>query len=325
MLEILERIIPIILLCCLGILLRYKKTFSEESIHNIKKLVINIALPAVLFKTFLVMEINREDVFLSIAIIILLLLFFIAGRSLNKISWLAHTLNPYLSTSFAYGLLGIPLFSIVFGEENLGVISIFGLGHELFVWLFYYTVLRLELTNKKINPLVWMGFFKSPIGISILLGVIINLLGLNSHFYTNHLLIGLCNTLTYIGSMATPLILITIGYGLKLKKSYLLLSLRFVVIRLVIVFDIGYLYKLLIINRIVILTPIFNYAYYTFLLLPPLFSLPIFLSKKEGTIKDSTKESGPSMEVLANHTIVLCTLISLIGFILLAVDYSFRA
>lgn len=58
--------------------------------------------------------------------------FFLIGFFINKFKPLYHPMNPFVSSAFCFGLLGIPLFGTVLGSENLGKISILGVGNELF-------------------------------------------------------------------------------------------------------------------------------------------------------------------------------------------------
>lgn len=279
MFTIVEKILPIILLCSVGFMGRRKEWFDWRLMTGVKRIVINFALPAVLFRTFLNMDFQKEYFLLSIAMVVLLLLLFGAGKIINLSEKLFNNLNPYLTTGFAFGLLGIPLFSIVFGEENLGALSIMGFGHEMFVWFIYYTLLRIEFRDEGFSKDLLKGFMKSPLVISVLLGFIFNVLGFTGLFGSNVILKGIDATLAYMGSMATPLILITIGYGMKLDGSYFRQSIGFVLMRFTVVFTVGYSFKFLVIDRILAPTAMFNYAFLTFLLLPPLFSMPIFVGE----------------------------------------------
>lgn len=60
--DIINRVLPILLLISLGYFLRRRNFISENSINDVKKLVVNLALPAVLFLSFL--QIELEIIFL---------------------------------------------------------------------------------------------------------------------------------------------------------------------------------------------------------------------------------------------------------------------
>ncbi len=303
--EIVSKVIPIILLISLGYLIQAKGIVKQSTIDEMKKVVINISLPAILFMTFLSMELKKEYFLVIITIFIMLGVFCLVGGSLNRIEGIAHPLNPFITSGFAFGLLGVPLYSTVFGAENLGKFSILGVGHEVFMWFAYFTALKIRFKNTKFSIGDIEGFLKSPIILSIILGVTFNILSFEIWFQESSLLKGLYGTLKYLANLATPLILIIIGFGLKFNKEYMKQSLRFLIVRMGVILTVGYIFKYMLIDRIITPEPLFNYAYFTFLILPPAFSLPIFVGEYS---TDEHKE-------IANNTVVLSTLISIIIYI----------
>lgn len=308
MFEILGKVMPIILLFSLGYFIRKKDLVSQENMDAIKIIILNLALPAVLFKTFVAMEFKIEYIMISFLIIILLYIMLLVGKVLNKYKGISHKINPYISTGFCFGLLGIPLFTIGFGEANLGVFSVIGLGHEIFAWCILYPILNFDLNNEKFELKQMVELLKSPIVLSILIGILFNLTGLKRLFFENKLFGGIYDTLEYLGSIATPLMLMIIGFGLKIQSKHIIQTLKMVLIRMVVTLGVGYLFKVIVINQLIEVTPIFNYAYLTFLILPPLYSLPIFVGAS-GTRED---------EELANNVVVVYTMLSLVLFVLIA-------
>lgn len=306
MADIFARIIPILLLISIGRYFRYKGTFQQSSIDEIKHFITNVALSAVLFIAFINMELRAEYFLVFVIVFILLILLFFSGFMLNKIQKINHPLIPFAVTGNSFGLLGIPLFTTVFGIEHVDKLSILGVGHEFFIWLVFITVLRVKFREEKISLAVMKDVIKSPLIISIALGILFNITGLGTFIQENPFSKGFYITLQYLSNLATPLILIIIGYGLKFDKRYMKESVRFLLIRMILVFMIGYSFKMLLIDRILPPDPIFNYAYFTFLILPPPLSLPIFM----GTY--STREH----EELANNVVVVSTVFTIALYIL---------
>ncbi|WP_432662172.1 malate permease [Wukongibacter baidiensis] len=304
--EIISKVIPIILLISLGYLVQVKGILKQSTIDEMKKVVINISLPAILFMTFLGMELKKEYFLIIITTFIMLGVFCLVGGSLNRIKSIAHPLNPFIASGFAFGLLGIPLYSTVFGAENLGKISILGVGHEAFMWFVYFTALKIRFKNARFSIDDIKGFLKSPIILSIVLGIALNILGFEVWFQERALLKGIYETLKYLANLATPLILIIIGFGFKFNKEYMKQSFRFLMIRMGVILAVGYTFKYMVIDKIITPEPLFNYAYFTLLILPPAFSLPIFVGEY------STSEH----KEIANNTVVLNTLVSIIIYIL---------
>ncbi len=303
--EILSKTLPILFLIFFGYLLQKRKFISENAIDDLNKIVIQVSLPSVLFVTFLNMSIGREHFFLVMITVVLLVSFYLSGTLLNKIKRIAHPLIPFMVTGYAFGLLGVPLFGTVFGIENLDRISILGVGHEFFMWFGYLVVLKAKLGGERFSYESIKNFFKTPIIISIVLGVLFNLIGVDPFFQQNIVLKGIYTTIEYLSNLATPLILIIIGFGLKFNRRYMKQSAVFIILRLLVAFTIGYSIKYMVIDRFVSPDPIFDYAYFTTLILPPPFSLPIFVGEYSS---EENKE-------LANNTVVLGTVVSVVIFI----------
>ncbi len=306
MTEVISKVIPILLLIGFGYYLQVKKIADKHTMAMVKKAVINIALPAVLFITFKNMDLRLEYFFISVTVFCMLILFYFVGSALNMVKAMHHTVLPFLTTGYSFGLLAIPLFGAVYGIENLGIISIFGVAHELFIWFVYLTLLKGKLGGQRFTMEIVRKFFESPIILSILIGLFFNLTGWNRFFGSNFLLIGVERTLSYMAATATPVILIVIGYGLHLEHSYMKISYKLLVIRLFVTLTVGYLVKLAIIDPI-IGTPgeLFNIAYFTFLIMPPPFSLAIFVGEY------STEENM----IISNNTTVISTVASIVIFL----------
>jgi len=304
MFEVISKVLPIILLTMSGLLMKKFDFIGEETIGGIKKLILNICLPSTLFVTFLNLNLQMEYLVLMVFMMVLFFLLYITGGALGRFFNYKSGMSEFFSTGFAFGLVGIPLFSIVFGEENMGLYSVMGLSHEIFVWFIYFPVLSMKLGGKRDGNSA--GVFKSPLNISVFLGVLFNVMGLGTIFQGNFLLAGMIGTLRYLGSVNAPLILICIGYGMNFDKTYMAESIKLSVIRVITTFSVGYIFKWGVLDRIgAIDGEVFSYSFFTLIVLPPIFSLSLFLSKY------GRKEQE---QVISNAT-VHCTILSMVLFV----------
>jgi len=141
LIDIINRIAPIVILLFIGKLLSKKNVISENTVAEIKKLVINLALPAVLFTSFLNIELQPNYLwFLPIIIIYCLLLYFL-GVVLQRVFKTKSKYFPFLITGFEYGMIGVSLFGAAYGLDHLGKLAVVDLGQEFFIWIFYVGVL----------------------------------------------------------------------------------------------------------------------------------------------------------------------------------------
>lgn len=306
MADIVVKLIPIILLISLGIYIKYKNILKQDTVDEVKVFIVNFSMASVLFITFLHMELEREYFLIFFITFILLNVLYFIGTIVNKIECIYHPLTPFITTGFSFGLLGVPLYSIVFGFENLEKFSILGVGHEFYIWIVFYTLMRSKFSDEDFSMKEITMMIKSPLIISVSLGMIFNLIGLEALIQGNVIVMGVLTTLESLASLATPLILIIVGYELRFNKKYMLQSIKFVILRMIIVLAVGYAFKYMVINHIIPYDLMFNYAYFTFLILPIPLSMSLFVGAY------TTKEYG---ELISNTT-VLNTIVSIAIFIL---------
>jgi len=212
--QILSRILPVFLLLGLGYWIRQANFLPEATLEDLKKITVNLALPAVLFVSFL----NTELKLAYLAIFALTFLVCVGllwlGKFLKKQRDIPHPYFPFLMTGFEYGMLGISLFGSVYGLENIGYIAVMDLGHEIFIWFVFLALLLKERQGIQGAGQLVRAFFKSPVVIGILLGIALNVAGVQQFLYDFPITAGLMTTLQYLANLTIPLILIIIGYGI---------------------------------------------------------------------------------------------------------------
>lgn len=305
--DIISRIIPIVLLISIGSFMRYKKALKEETVYEMKKFVVNYCLSAFLFITFVNIVLKKEHYYITIITIIMQCAFFGISLLLNKIKSIHHPLLPYVTSGTAFGFIGIPLFNAIFGAENIDKFSILAIGHEFYLWLVLYAQMSIRLGKNEFSIKSVLALFKTPTVISITLGILLNILGFNTIIKTNGVLKGIYTTIEYLSTLSIPLIIIIIGYGLKINEKYMKESTKLLLVRMAVMLIIGYAFKYFIIDNIIQPDAIFDYAFLTFLITAPPLSLPLLVSMY------STKEN----EELANNLIVLSTIVTIALFVVL--------
>lgn len=296
--QIISRVLPIFILIGLGSWIRRSNFLPERTIEDIKKITVNLALPAVLFISFL----NTELKVAYLAIFGLIFLVCVAllwlGLFLKKQRQIPHPYFPFLMTGFEYGMLGISLFGSVYGLENIGYIAVIDLGHELFIWFVFLAFLLKEREGIQSTGQMVRAFFKSPVVIGILLGIILNIIGAQRILYDFPLTGAVMTTLQYLANLTIPLILMIIGYGLKLNRTGVKEALPVVVIRLVILIPLALLVNAALIRGILQLSPTFEAALFTLFILPPPFIVPLYVRP------DLDEEKRYINNVLTLYTIV---------------------
>lgn len=300
--QILSRILPIILLILLGRTIRRTGFLPENTIEDLKKLVVNLALPAVLFISFLNTELRVAYLaifaFTFLLCVALLGLGYLLRRRLHG----EHPYFPFLITGFEYGMLGISLFGSIYGLENIGYIAVVDLGHEIFIWFVFLAFLLQQRQGTQNAGQLVATFFRSPVIIGILAGIILNLAGLRELLYNLPLLgTAVITTLEFLGNLTIPLILIIIGYGIKFDQQGVREASTVVMIRLGLLIPLALVANRFLIRDLLQLNPLFEAALFTLFILPPPFIIPLYMRP------DLPAEKRYVNNVLTLHTVVSIT------------------
>ena len=299
------KISPIILIIGLGNIIRVRGMLSEQTIHELKWLVVNFALPAVLFVTFLDMELESEFLGLFALILVICVGLLGYGYLLRGVLWTEQGYFPHLTTGFEFGMVGITLFGTAYGLSNVGYIAIVDLSHELFIWFVLATILAAKRDGVSSFSETLRGFVRSPLIIAIVTALALNLLGLAEWFGSMPAGAALLETFDFLGGLLIPAILIIIGYGMRLSRSGVRQAGGVVIARLVVLLPLAVFMSRVVIRHWLDLDPAFEAATFTFLVLPPPYIVPLFMRKDQ--VDD---------QVHANNVLSVYTVISLAIFVL---------
>lgn len=305
MFDTISRFIPLFLIMAIGYVLKRKKVLNDQILDGLKRIVVTVALPAVLFLSFLTMEIESSAFLLFAATFVICIFLYGIGILLNKSRICRYSLSPFFFTGFEFGMVGIALFSGIFGVENLGSILLIGLGHEFFIWFFYAPLLESKEKGEVKILNILKDFFKSPIIIAILSALLFNLTGIYENIGGTMAFSLLTDSLKMLSPIVTPLILLVIGANLQLKDVPLKAGFHLIFFRLLAVALAGVLLALFTHYLVMPIDRIMLFAFVTFFLLPPPFIIPVFLGENH---KEESR--------FYNSILVLSTLVTLVLFVL---------
>ena len=308
-LEALSKVLPVILLFLLGFLLKRRNFLRPESMIDLKKIVLNLALPSALFLAFL--RVNLEVRYLLIVASVFgacVLMLLLSGRGPWRIP---SPFFPMLMTGFEAGMLGYAIFGAVYGADNLYKFGIVDLGQVTFVFFVLVTALARTQQQAMSPRSVLLNFVKTPVIIAIALGIFANSIGLVATTAAAPLLSSVIHTLELLAAMSTPLIAIVIGYETQLDRSGLSWPLRTVVLRVSVWLIFGLIFNAVVIDGLLHLDRTFQAAVLTMMVLPPPFVIPLFIRH--------TDEANRAYVV---NTLSLATVITLVAFAVISVAYA---
>jgi predicted permease len=296
--DVLLSILPVLCYICIGFLLQKIRFFREVSVQEIKKLVLSIALPCLLFIAF--SQLDLQIGLLPLVLLVLCICIFMVyiGKLLSRAFGIRTPYFAFLLGGFETGMLGYAIFISMYGIGDLDKIAVCDLGVMIFLWFFIMPQL-LKANNRDYRPRdAFRLFVTSPVVIAIFLGIGMSFLRRSSGFTSGKYYASLNQLLLTLGNMTVPLICITIGHGLRINIRNASLPLAAILIRCTVHTGMVLAINKLFIERLLGLAPIYSYAMITMFVLPPSFVPSLFLKV------DDAETTQFVHSTLSLHTVV---------------------
>ncbi len=270
MVTILETALPVFLALFLGAWCRSSGFVTRDGIDTLKKVVINITLPAVLVNAFATAQYNGATIAIPVMVFLLCCLALVLGFGLAKLFKLPGRLAPFVATGFEAGMLGYALFALLFPGRSSAEFAILDLGQTLFV----FTLFKILLSGKTDLKAIARDMVTTPILWAVLIGVILGATGLYKAMGGWGIQGILDSATSFVSAPTGMIILLTVGYDLVLKeipwkKTVGLIALRLVVMAAV-------LGVMILINRTLLNGAMFEGAAVLMCILPPPYVIPVF-------------------------------------------------
>ena len=148
-------ILKIVIFLFLGVLFRKKSVLNQQSIEGLKKIILYLAIPAILFLSFSNLDFNLSFLPVTAAVFSINFIMFWFGVLIFKLRGSKHRLLPLSLSTMNFALLGIPLYDAVYGIENLHHYTVLGVGNEIFIWFVFYFMFRWFLSSKHTESTEW--------------------------------------------------------------------------------------------------------------------------------------------------------------------------
>ena len=305
LITVIETALPVFLALAIGAWCRSSKFLTREGIDTLKKVVINLTLPFVLFDAFATVEYSLSSMVLPAIIFGICCLMLVLGHVIIRVSGMKSRLAPFLASGFEAGMLGFALFALLFPNESASHFAILVLGQELFIFTLYKTLLSGKTSLKAIAR----DFATSPTLIAVVLGIIVGATGLYGKL-TGWGISGIITSVTDFMSAPTgTVILLTVGFDLVLKEIPWKKTMGLIAMRLVVAAVM--LGLLILLNRTVLNGMIFEGAAVLLFILPPPYIIPVVADE-------------PAERVQISSALSALTLITMLLFAVMSVVISIQ-
>lgn len=268
--RILQTALPVLAALALGVLCRKLNFLTRDGVDTLKKVVVNLTLPAVVFAAFATAEYSLQTIAIPVLVFLLCCLGLGLGRLLARLLRLPGRVTPYLAAGFEAGMLGYALFALLFPQASSARFAILDLGQTLFV----FTLYKALLSGGKETKSLWKDIVNTPILWGTFAGLLVGATGLFGWMTRNGSAAVVTSLTDFLSAPTGMMILLAVGYDLDFAQIRWRETARFVVLRLAamaILFAV-----LLLVNRTLLHGIIFEGAALLLFILPPPYVLPIF-------------------------------------------------
>ena len=309
-LEAFAKVLPVLLLFGLGAAFRRSGFLQPAAVDGLKRLIVNVTLPAVLFLAFAAVDLQPEHLLVAGSVFLACTVVLFAGRLLGGIAGTRSPYLPPLLTGFEAGMMGYAIFTAVYGAENVFKFAVADLGQVIFVFFILVPYVQRQGAGAVTLRQTVRGFLTTPVILGIFAGIVFNRLGLTALIDDFPLTAAVIITLELLAAVTTPLIAIVIGYEVNLSRTGLAAPLRTLTLRLAIWVTLGLLLVTLVISRLFPGDTVAQAAVLTMFVLPPPFVIPLFMAR-----------AGAEEQRYVVNTLSLATLATLVAFTLVSVIY----
>ncbi len=210
-------IAPIFVAIMLGILARKKSILKPEEVKGFQQFVMKIGLPCVVFNSCLQADIGAQSlVGMGLVLTAVVIGTFWAFHARKKL-FPYHNL-PQLFTAQETGMLGIPLFMILFGAEQAYYLGVLDLAQAVTA----YPVIAILSANTGENPKageILKKVLVSPLFLMCMLGLGLNLSGLGT--WLDGVGIGgiLTESTSFLAQPVSAMMIFSVGYNFSLAQG----------------------------------------------------------------------------------------------------------
>ena len=286
LISVISTALPVFLALAMGMMCRSKGFLTRDGVDTLKKVIVNLTLPFVLFSSFATAEYSLSALILPVIVFLICTAMLALGFLWVKLSKSGSKVAPFLASGFEAGMLGFSLFGLLFPDESISRFAMLCLGQEIFV----FTLYKMLLTGKTSPKAILNDFMTSPTLIAVVLGLIVGASGLYGAFRSWGVNTIIESVTSFISAPTGTIILFAVGFDLVLKEINWKKTGNMVAMRLVIA---GVMLGLLVLlNRTVLGGMIFEGAAVVLFILPAPFIIPIFADAADERVQISSALSA---------------------------------
>lgn len=296
--QILSMVLPVLAMILLGRLCAACGILNDERHAGLKAIIGDILLPVVLFKAFFTAQYGGKLLLVFALVFGSCLLALLAGYALKRFVRPYDRYMPLLMTSFEGGMLGYALFALLAGQDQTATYAMVDIGQTMFAYTVFLAALKSAEGGRMSPKAMLANMLTNKAFIGMALGIVLGALGVYRAIAPTAFCTVLMEMITFITAPTSALILLVVGYQLKVSKRLMkpvavTLGLRLAVMAVIFGLVSLVLFALIPYEKPLMLALMLQYT------LPAPFIIPLFADLKEdGEYVSTTLSMGTVLSVL---------------------------
>jgi len=218
LLTVAQVIAPIFITVLLGFFSRKKQLLTKEGVRGMQQFVMKFGLPCVIFNSCLTAKIGAESLTSMVLVVPSVALGTLWAFRARRKQYPYFNL-PQLFTAQETGMLGIPLFMILFGVNEAYRMGVLDLAQAVTA---YPTIAILSAGTGSSPSLkgIVKNVLTSPLLIMSMLGLALNVSGIGA-WLDNAGILGIITESTgFLGQPISAMMIFSVGYNFSLDRTY---------------------------------------------------------------------------------------------------------
>ena len=296
--KILSMVLPVLVMIGLGRLCAVQGILNDERHAGLKSIIGDILLPVVLFNAFFTAQYDGKLLLVFVLVFIGCLIALLAGFALRRFVAPYGKFMPLLMTSFEGGMLGYALYALLAGQDQTATYAMVDIGQTMFAYTVFLAALK-GAEGQKMSPAAMVkNMITNKACIGMLLGIVLGALGVYKAIAPTDFGMILMELISFITAPTSALILLVVGYQLKVSKKLMRPVLTTMGLRLAVMVGVmgvvSYvLFAIIPYDKMLMLALMLQYT------LPAPFIIPLYADMKDdGEYVSTTLSMGTVLTVL---------------------------
>lgn len=217
--QILSMVLPVLVMILLGRLCAVRGILNDERHAGLKAIIGDILLPVVLFNAFFTAQYDGKLLLVFMLVFLSCLAALAAGFVLRRFVKPYDKFMPLLMTSFEGGMLGYALYALIAGSHQTATYAMVDIGQTMFAYTVFLAALKSAEGGRMSPRAMLMNMVTNKACIGMALGVVLGALGVYKAIMPTSFGAVLMELISFITAPTSALILLVVGYQLKVSRK----------------------------------------------------------------------------------------------------------